>query len=217
MTNPPHARAPHAAPTRRDFVGGMTLLALALGVPAAAVRLDALSSEDLPTEAQRALFRDVSQLVLPRTLTAGAGDAGVGDFVLLALAHGLDGSRWSVQAPAMPIVAPRFLRNDGSLRHAEWLEHMLDSRAHGRFLALDAAQRAGLLAQLDAEAFAAPTGPQSPWRTIKDLVLTGYYTSQVGGARELRYQLVPGRFDADVSLHPGDRAWSSDWTAVDFG
>jgi len=52
---------------------------------------------------------------------------------------------------------------------------------------------------------------------VKGLILTGYYTSEVGGARELRYELVPGRYDPKVPITPETRAWSSDWTAVDFG
>ena len=78
---------------RRDFIGGAALLALALGVPLATVRMSSLDPADAPTEAQRGLLREVSQLVLPRTGTPGAGEVGVGDFVALALAHGLEKSR----------------------------------------------------------------------------------------------------------------------------
>jgi hypothetical protein len=49
------------------------------------------------------------------------------------------------------------------------------------------------------------------------LILTGYYTSEIGGARELQYELTPGRYDPAVAIRPGERAYSSDWTAVDFG
>ena len=73
-----------------------------------------------------------------------------------------------------------------------------------------------MLAKLDGEAFA--EGAQDhPWKVIKGLILTGYYTSEVGGSKELRYELVPGRWDPDLPLKPTDRAFSSDWTAVDFG
>jgi len=71
------------------------------------------------------------------------------------------------------------------------------------------------LAALDKEAFS--SREPSPWKTIKALILVGYYTSEAGASQELRYELVPGRWDADIPLSPSDRAWSSDWTAVDFG
>lgn len=200
---------------RRDFIGAAAMLALALGIPVAAVKLSQLPADEAPSERQQALLREVSQLVLPRTGTPGAGEVGVGAFVALALAHGLEGTR----RPLMRGADPRLLRHrrgDGSLDHAGWLEAELDRRAAGDFLAVDPAARAAALGALDAEALAEGVR-EHPWRRIKALVLTGYYTSEVGGAQELRYELVPGRWDPDIALKPGDRAWSSDWSAVDFG
>lgn len=195
-------------------MGGAALLALALGIPAAAVRLSDLPDEDAPSDRQRSLLREVSQLVIPRTDTPGAGDVGTGDFLALALAHGLSGSRAPVASAAMPNLM-RHLRPDGSLRHVDWLEHELDRRAGGDFLA-PKADRVRALTALDAEAYA-QGADDHPWRTIKTLVLTGYYTSEAGGSRELRYELVPGRWDPDLPATPQTRAFSSDWTAVDFG
>ena len=200
---------------RREFIGAASLLALALGLPIAAVRLTDLPADEAPTEAQRALLREVSQLTLPRTVTPGAGDTGTGDFVLLALVHGLEGSRAPLPASAQGDGGyGDFLRPDGSLRHAAWLGHELDRRAGGAFVR--APNRAAILAALDAEAYA-PGRDSHPWRTIKALILTGYYTSETGGAHELRYELVPGRWDPDLPATPQTVAYSSDWTAVDFG
>lgn len=202
---------------RRDFIGAAALFALAIGVPIAAVKLSNLDAEDAPSERQRALLREVAQLVIPRTGTPGAGELGVGDFVALALAHGLEDSRRPVARPEGRRPLP--LRGDGSVRHVDWLEAELDRRSSGDFLSQPAATRTAVLAALDAEAY--PKGPPpknpSPWRTIKALVLTGYYTTEVGGAQELRFELVPGRYDPDLPVTPDTRAWSSDWTAVDFG
>ncbi|UYY77848.1 gluconate 2-dehydrogenase subunit 3 family protein [Sphingomonas sp. R1] len=201
--------------SRRDFFGGAALLALAMGVPTAVVRYSDLDPSDEPSDRQRVMIAGVSQLVLPRTDTAGAGDIGVGDFVILALAHGLEGSRTPVAADAMPNLAS-YRRRDGSLRHLDWLETQLDQRAAGDFQKADPARRLAALQALDGEAYA--EGARShPWRTIKGLILTGYYTSEVGGSKELNYELVPGRWDPDLPLTPAMHAWSSDWTAVDFG
>lgn len=200
---------------RRDFLGGAALFALAIGVPAGAVQLTDLGDDEAPTERQRKLLREVSQLVIPRTATPGAGDVGAGDFVAIALAHGLAGTRKPV---AGGDYGPH-LRADGSLRHVPWLEQTLDQRAGGDYLKLALVQRASVLAELDAQAF--PPGPPlrepAPWSRIKGLILTGYYTSEAGGSQELRYELVPGRFDPDVPVSPETRAFSSDWTAVEFG
>ncbi|MEO0031831.1 MAG: hypothetical protein RIS94_1589 [Pseudomonadota bacterium] len=204
---------------RRDFLSGAALLALALGIPVAAVRLSDIADDDMPSPRQRLLARAVSQIVIPRTATPGAGEVGVGDFLILALAHGLDGSREPAASGATPTGESPPLRRDGSLDHLVWLERALDRRSGGDFLGIAPPARAQMLAALDAEAY--PPGPPpadpSPWQTIKGLILTGYYTSQTGAAQELRYELVPGRFDNDIPLTPGARAWSSDWTAVEFG
>lgn len=200
---------------RRDFLGGAALLALALGLPIAAAKLSDLPSDEVPTDRQRLLMREVSQLVIPRTATAGAGDVGTGDFVILALAHGLEKSRAVLpQGAAADYLTHR--RADGSLDQLRWLEAALDKRAGDDFLKLPAAQRGQTLAALDAKAYAEGV-KDHPWRTVKALILTGYYTSEVGGSQELRFELVPGRYDPDLPVTPETRAYSSDWTAVDFG
>jgi len=200
---------------RRDFLGGAALLALALGLPIAAVKLSDLPADEAPTDRQRLLMREVSQLVIPRTATAGAGDVGAGDFVILALAHGLEKSRVVLpQGAAVDYLPHR--RADGSLDQVRWLEAALDKRAGGDFLKQGAAERSQTLAALDAEAYAEGV-KDHPWRTVKALILMGYYTSEVGGSQELRFELVPGRYDPDLPVTPETRAFSSDWTAVDFG
>ena len=200
--------------TRREFGGGVALLAAVVGMPAVVAMLSKEDTNDAPSDRQRAMIRDISQLVIPRTATPGAGDVGVGDFVILALAHGLDKSRSPVAADAVPASLHAYRRSDGSLRHLDWLEAELDRVANGDWMGKPAARRAALLERFDAEAFAAK---DHPWKTVKGLILTGYYTSETGGAHELRYELTPGRFDPAVPVKPGERAYSSDWTAVDFG
>lgn len=201
---------------RRDFFGGAALFALAVGVPVAAVSWSHLDDDDAPTDRQRAILREVAQGVIPATGTPGAGDVGVGDFVILALAHGLDGTRDPVASSAMPWSLAGQTRSDGSLRYVGWLEKTLDRAARGDWLRRAPAERARVLAALDAEAYA-DGADQHPWRKVKALILTGYYTSEVGGSKELRYELTPGRYDPKLVQGPDYIAWSSDWTAVDFG
>ena len=47
------------------------------------------------------------------------------------------------------------------------------------------------------------------FRTMKELTLLGYYTSQVGATKELRYVQVPGRFDGCVPFTTIGRAWAT--------
>ncbi|RYC68718.1 gluconate 2-dehydrogenase subunit 3 family protein [Spirosoma sordidisoli] len=43
---------------------------------------------------------------------------------------------------------------------------------------------------------------------IKDLTLTGYFTSEVGATQALEYVAVPGRYDGCVPLKAGQKAWA---------
>lgn len=200
---------------RREFHAGAALFVLALGLPAAAAGTLRLAPGETPTPTEMAVLRRVCQIVIPATDTPGAAEVGAPAFVALALAHGLEGSRLPMAAP--PAGAP--LRPDGSLRHLTWLVAELTRRGGGTFLSLPAAQQVALVTALDAEAF--PPGPPpavpAPWATLKALILDGYYGSEAGASQELQYNLVPGRWDPDIALEPGARAFSSDWTAVEFG
>lgn len=143
--------------------------------------------------AQMKILSQVSDLVIPRTDTPGAVDVGVPTFVALALAHGLGGTADPKATGAPP-------RND----YGAWLEKNIGNDPGATLPAIDAA------------AFT-EGAPASPWKTIKGLILTGYFTSEAGATRALRYELIPGRFDPNLPLNPGDKSWASDWTAVDFG
>ncbi len=201
---------------RRETIG-MGVLALGIaGLPATALRsmMRTLEGEAAPTARQRAIAKDVAQLLIPRTDTPGGADAGADAF--LALAHGLDGTRAPEGGAAIQRATVRYRRSDGSLDHLAWLESELDRLAHGDYLRAALARRQAALEAIDRAAFANHQA-SGPWPRIKGLLLTGYYTSEAGGSQELRYELVPGRFDPDLSLEPKDRAWSSDWTAVEFG
>jgi hypothetical protein len=43
--------------------------------------------------------------------------------------------------------------------------------------------------------------PKAPfYLRLRDLVVYGYFTSETGSTKELRYVAVPGRFDGDVDV-----------------
>lgn len=199
---------------RRDFAKASGLLAAVLGLPLAGCNLLAGREDGEPDARQIALMRAVAQAVIPATDTPGAGDVGVGEFVLLALSHGLEETRQPVAANRW--IASGQLRDDGSLRYPQWLQETLDTRAGGDWLGQVEATRGKALEALDAEAYA-EDARDHPWRAIKALVLLGYYTSEAGASEELVYDPVPGTFDPRVPVTPETRAISNDWTAVEFG
>jgi len=76
---------------RRSFLGAASLVALLGAAPGAAQVLHGLEPGEAPSPHLRKLMRTVADHVIPATETPGAAAVGVGDFVLVALAHGLEG------------------------------------------------------------------------------------------------------------------------------
>ena len=184
---------------RRQFLQGGAVLALC-GAVWASVRHDpqAARGSSAPQHAADLLLDRVCDLLIPATDTPGALAAGVTAFVLLALQHQLAGATSA----------------DRSRLAAE-----LDTRAGQSFLRLSHKQQHTVLAALDQSQFAPPAGTQPPdsaWPRIKKLIVMGYYTSEPGASQELQYQLVPGRYDPDLTVKPGERASANDWVGQQF-
>lgn len=154
------------------------------------------------SKAQVALLDEIAETILPRTDTPGAKDAGVGLFMARFVTDCYDPQQQAVFRAGLAD---------------------LDKRAKGGFLALKPAQRTELLDKLAAEARAASPDPKKAddegadsaaipphyFTMIKQLVLFGFFTSEVGATKVLRYVPVPGRFDGDLPYEPGTPAWAT--------
>ncbi len=171
-------------PKRRRLIVGA-------GAAAAAAGIWTLVGTVRPTEAASSLVDFVCDQTLPQTDTPGALSAGVPQFLRLAVQHGLAGAK------------PNLL---------EQLASELDHAAGGRYDALSTAEKLKVLMRHDEACFKGgrPSGAQA-WPTVKRLILIGYYTSEIGGKHELRYELDPGGFQPDLPYKAGDRAYLNDW------
>jgi hypothetical protein len=49
---------------------------------------------------------------------------------------------------------------------------------------------------------------QSFFLILKDYTLTGYFLSETGATKALAYERVPGGFQGDLPLKPGQKAWA---------
>jgi hypothetical protein len=181
---------------RREWLlqaGGLAAAAALWPAARAADRAHAHARARGATPPADPVLEAVCDAIIPDTDTPGARRAGVPAWLPLAMQHGLAGSS----------IADR-----GSV------ERELDAAAGGAFLAQPPEQRRLACEKVDAAAYSA--GSVSAWPRIKKLVLMGYYSSEAGATLEQQYQLVPGRFDPDLAVQPGQRAWSSDWMTRGF-
>ena len=46
------------------------------------------------------------------------------------------------------------------------------------------------------------------FKMIKQLTISGYFTSEIGSTKALRHVAVPGRYEACVDYKKGDHLWS---------
>jgi gluconate 2-dehydrogenase gamma chain len=140
---------------------------------------------------QADLLATVTEHIIPETDTPGARAAGVHQFIDLMLAEYYP-----------PSERQRFLAGLADLDQRA-------RRSGGRpFLRCSADQRHALLIEMDREAFDASAGQQPFFRTLKELTLLGYCTSEVGATRELRYERIPGRYEGCIPFARVGRTWA---------
>ena len=54
----------------------------------------------------------------------------------------------------------------------------------------------------------AATNDEAFFREMKALTVTGFCTSEIGATQVLEYLPIPGKFEGDVPLQPGQKAWA---------
>ena len=76
------------------------------------------------------------------------------------------------------------------------------------FVDLPANDKYSLIAAFDKESHDSnDDGPDHFFTMMKQLAIWGYFTSEPGATKALRYNPIPGRYDACVDYSPGDKAW----------
>ncbi|MEH6588367.1 MAG: gluconate 2-dehydrogenase subunit 3 family protein [Halioglobus sp.] len=152
-------------------------------------------------ESQRKIIAAMSEVVMPRTDTPGAIDAGVPGFVELMAADWFNDEERTIFLAGLVDIETRIPVEYGA-----------------SFDQLDGAQQLEVMEALEDEA------SDSSWYDfanvqrdfisdapficqIKELSIWGFFTSEVGGSQVLRYSAMPMYFDGDVPLSPDDSSW----------
>lgn len=140
------------------------------------------------------LLNEIADTIIPDTNTPGAKAAKVGQFMAVIVSDCYE-----------PEEQKRFMEGLVTLQAAS-------EKANGStFQKSTPAQRTTLLNALDKEQLEyqkrKKSGePNHYFRVIKDLVLWGYFSSEIGATQALRYVEIPGRYET-IEYKKGDRAW----------
>jgi len=189
---------------RREWLKNMSVLAVgAIAGPSLLAVFDAHAAAQKPgakpqffQPAQYTLIGTVADIVIPRTDTPGATDAGVPLFIdqmFTAVYSKADQTRYLTAMAAY-------------------------DKAGGKpFMQLDDAQRKALVEKLHKEALAVPKGgkpaPAADFVLMsKKLTMLGFFLSQPGCTQVLQYDPVPAAWHADIPLSKAGngKAWAEE-------
>ena len=185
---------------RREAIGRVALIMGGTMIGAeflvSGCKPNAAKVQDLFDTDHVAFLNEVGNTILPTTSTPGAKAADVGNFMAVMVRDCYE-----------PADQDIFLKGLGKIDDAA------NKKFSKKFMDLDATQRTALLTDLDKEQqeyskTKKPKDPNHYFRMIKELTLLGYFTSEVGCTKALRYVPVPGRFDGCIPYKKGDKAWA---------
>lgn len=161
--------------------------------PAAAKGVGGFSTQDI------AFLDEVADTILPDTAKSpGAKAAQTGAFMALMVTD--------TYAPEQQDI---FRKGMTALDDAS-------KKANGGagFVAATPAQRTALLTQIDKDTKTymdakKPEEPAHYFRMMKELTMLGYFTSEIGYTKAMRYVETPGRFDPCLPYAKGETIWAS--------
>ena len=182
---------------RRDALAGMVaMFGASLFAPIArAAAGDVIPISDGPPSAavfnpqQRALMTALSERVMPTTDTPGAIAAGVPEFIEKLLAD------WAVPDDRRPIIAG--LDAIGARSRTDYSVAGSEATPEQQDALLTLAMEDKL------------PGGREFFDKFRQLVITGYFTSDVGITQERKYLPVPGRYDGAYPYSEVNRVFSS--------
>jgi hypothetical protein len=157
-----------------------------------------------------AMLDEIAETILPETSTPGAKAAKTGAFMALMVTETYDARQQQVFRAGLHQV-------DEACRKAHGVPFMQATPAQRLSVveALDREQKSAMDARTPTQTNRAPAAPAAPdepahyFRMMKELALLGYFTSEIGYTRAMRYRESPGRFDPCAPHAPGDKIWAS--------
>lgn len=185
------------------LLGGVALVgSVALLTGCAGDRVPSIATADAPigsfTVDDQTFLAEVADTILPDTeKSPGAKAAGVGPFMAVMVTD--------CYTPADQAVFRDGMR---SINAACSAMHQTS------FMEATPTQRLMLLTALDQEQYdftktKKPEQASHYFRMMRELTMVGFFTSEIGYTKAMRYIETPGRFDPCVPYTAGEKSWAS--------
>jgi hypothetical protein len=147
------------------------------------------------TDADRTLLDAIGDTIIPETDIPGARAVGIGAFMTMMVTDCYNPKQHTAFSEGLVKI------NDACR-----------AKFSCGFLEATPEQRLALCNGLDAEQQAytktkAKDAPPHYFRQMKELTVLGYYSSEIGATKAVKYVEVPGAFHGDIPYKKGDRAW----------
>ncbi len=157
---------------------------------------------DYFTAAQRKIVAAMCEVIIPRTETPGAVDAGVPRYIELMAAHWLNEEEKAIFNAGLHDIETRIVQEFGrsfdQLSTGEQLqimEALEDAAADSPWYDFGNVQREYI--------------SDAPFICqLKELTVWGFFTSQEGGSQVLRYNPMPMYFNGDIPLAKDESSWT---------
>jgi hypothetical protein len=206
-------------------VGGSSLLtACEQRQPGTAAQAGAPAAASSFTADEVAFLDEVAETILPETTTPGAKAAQTGAFMALMVNDTYDAKEQQVFRDGMKKLdeASKKMNNASFMASTPQqrlaLLELLDKEQKTYMDAVEAAHKARkdaaagkvVAAQQGKPAADTITADSPPhyFRMMKELALLGFFTSEVGMTKAMRYVESPGRFNPCLPYKAGEKAWA---------
>jgi len=137
-------------------------------------------------------LKNICAIVIPKTDTPGAAEVNTHGFIDNQLFHCYEKAE---QEKAIQLLA--------------LIDDVAQQQFSLSFTALSKAQQFELLTELDLGKNNFDNEQRADFKSLKQLICFGYYTSEVGASQELRYLAVPGGYKGSIPYKDSDASWGS--------
>ena len=157
------------------------------------------------TELQKQIVAEVAEMIIPKTSTAGAKDAGVPAFIEMMLQdcyEKLDQDSFWVGLTALE--QSKFLDMDAAKKTAMLTKIQAETK---ELMKARQVKQTKMGDNDDKEIMKAQAQGLPFWRLMKELTLLGYFTSEVGIKASFEYVQIPSKLE-NIKLKPNQKSYA---------